>query len=122
MAKQIPPKKERDVKSIVPSPGWGSDDYGMYMYETNTDYLNKHADEWKPPFGEGRHMHLIYSKQVHWRIVEQGSAVCQIPGRCYRVDIVPFLTPEVREAIAGGVKAMKEGHTTPWKDVEKELL
>ena len=86
MAKQIPTKKDRGVK-FAPVSSWGDDDYGMHMYETNTDYLNKHADEWKPPFGEGRHMHLIYSKQVHWRIVEQGSAVCQIPGRCYRVNI-----------------------------------
>lgn len=77
MAKQIP----------VSFAGFaGSGEYGQ---ATNTDYLNKHAHEWKPPVGLARHMHLIYSSQVHWRIVEQGSAVCSIPGRCYRVDIFP---------------------------------
>ncbi len=87
MAKQMPTKKERDVH-VVPSPGWGDDDYGMHMYETNTDYLNKHADEWHPPFGYGLHLHLIYSKQVHWRVVDRGSSVCGIPGRCWRADII----------------------------------
>jgi len=116
MPKQIPSKRGRGV--FV---DYNPDDAGMHYNETNTDYLNEHADEWKPPLGAGRHLHLIYSRQVHWRVVEQGSAVCKIPFRCYRVDIVPFLTPEMREGIAEGVKAMKEGRVTPWEKVEKEL-
>ncbi len=83
MPKQIPTKRSRGVFTDYHD----ADDVGMHYEETNTDYLNEHAHEWKPPVGLARHMHLIYSKQVHWRIVEQGSAVCSIPGRCYRVDI-----------------------------------
>ncbi len=85
MSKEIPTKDDRGVARIKSD--YFSDDYGAHYGETNTDYLNKHAHEWEPPLGEGIHLHLIYSKQVHWRVVEQGSAVCAIPGRCYRVDI-----------------------------------
>lgn len=82
MARQIPSKASRGLRNI-----YNPDDAGMHYEETNTDYLNEHACDWEPPLGHDRHLHLIYSKQVHWRVVEQGSAVCKIPGRCYRVDI-----------------------------------
>ncbi len=104
MAKQLRSKR---VRGIVSYAYHERDMAGEHMYETNTDYLNKHADEWKPPLGEGRHMHLIYSKQVHWRIVEQGSSVCAVPGRCFRVDIQPA-TPECTVTDCDGSKGGSE--------------
>lgn len=76
----IPPKKERKIIKLHP------DDYGYHYRETNTDYLNEHAEEFVPPMGE-RHMHLIYARTVHWRVVWQGSSVCRVKGRCYKVKI-----------------------------------
>ena len=60
-----------------------------HVSETSTDYLNKHAEEWKPPLGADLHLHLIYSKQVHWRVVTRGSSVCKVSGRCHRVSVLP---------------------------------
>jgi hypothetical protein len=60
-----------------------------YCSETNTDYLNRHANEWKAPLGAGLHLHLIYARTIHWRVVDRASSVCKVPGRCYRVAITP---------------------------------
>ncbi len=76
--KQIP----RGVSVKRPS-GYLCDDYGG---PTNTDYLNKHAKEWEPPLGD-LHLHLIFARTVHWRVVDRGSSVCSISGRCYKVRI-----------------------------------
>lgn len=78
--KQIPTYK---VRGIV---GRTGQDGEYYVSETNTDYLDKHATEWTPPLGN-LHLHLIYSKQVHWRVVDRASSVCKVSGRCYRVNI-----------------------------------
>ncbi|KKM74502.1 hypothetical protein LCGC14_1399620 [marine sediment metagenome] len=63
--------------------GYGSGDNGQ---ETNTDYLNRHGEEWKPPTGEV-HLHLIFKQDVRWRVVGRGSSVCCFPGRCHRVTL-----------------------------------
>jgi hypothetical protein len=83
MAKQMPTKKSRGI----PAPRYDSYNEDYYCAETNTDYLNKHAEEWDAPLGEDLHLHLIYAKHVHWRVVGQSSAVCKIAGRCHKVDI-----------------------------------
>ena len=81
--KQMPTYKDRRA-SMGQGTGFG-DDY--YSSETSTEYLNKHAKEWVPPLGMGLHLHLIYSKQVHWRVVDRASSVCKIPDRCHRIDV-----------------------------------
>ena len=73
--KQIPRNADRGFT--------GSGEHGQ---ATNTDYLNRHAGEWEPPKGNV-HMHLIYKQDTHWRIIERGSSVCSVPGRCHRVNI-----------------------------------
>lgn len=78
--KQIPRNRTR---------GTGSGENGQ---ETNTDYLNSHAEGWEPPKGNV-HMHLIFKQDAHWRIVSRGSSVCSVPGRCHQV----YLTHEVIE-------------------------
>jgi len=77
--KQIPSQRSKGRPT-----GYG-DDY-CYGGATNTDYLNKHAKEWKPPLGH-LHLHLIFARSVHWRVVDRASSVCSVPGRCYRVSI-----------------------------------
>ena len=74
MVKQIPSNRTR---------GSGSGDQGQ---ETNTDYLNKHGEEWKPPTGNV-HLHLVFKQDVHWRVVSRGSSVCSEPGRCHPITI-----------------------------------
>ena len=81
--KQMPTYKERGA-SIG---GYDPYDGEQYASETSTEYLNKHAKEWVPPQGIGLHLHLIYSKQVHWRVVNRASSVCKIPNRCHRIDV-----------------------------------
>ena len=81
--KQIPTYKERGTPKGMYDPLDGT----YHVLETNTDYLNKHAEEWVPPLGIGLHLHLIYSKQVHWRVVDRASSVCKILNRCRRVNI-----------------------------------
>ena len=82
--KQLPSYAQRGVTSRV-----DHYDGDYYVSETNTDYLNKHAEEWKPPLGSDLHLHLIYAKQVHWRVVSRASSVCKVPGRCHRVSVLP---------------------------------
>ncbi len=55
MAKQMPTHRERGT----PADRWNGDTGYYGGPETSTEYLNKHADEWKPPLGGGLHMHLI---------------------------------------------------------------
>lgn len=81
--KQIPSRAERGLRSHLTR---DPDDYGMHYEETNTDYLNKHAEEYTPPAGRV-HLHLIYAHTVHWRVVGQASSVCKIPGRCKKAFI-----------------------------------
>ena len=78
----MPSKKSRGTK-----PPYSFNGEYTGFSETNTDYLNKHAIEWAPPLGMGLHLHLIYSKQVHWRVVDRASSVCKVPARCYRIDV-----------------------------------
>ena len=75
MVKQIPDNAIR--------PFTGSGEQGQ---STNTDYLNKHGEEWEPPIGKV-HLHLIFKQDVHWRVVSRGSSVCSYPGRCRRALI-----------------------------------
>ena len=84
MPKQIPSYDERGVTSR-----YDHDTGEQYSSETNTDYLNEHAKEWRPPFGTSLHLHLVYAKTVHWRVVSRGSSVCKVPGRCHRVSVLP---------------------------------
>ena len=86
-AHQIPSKYDRGIRKRGYPLYEEWEEAGTHSYETNTDYLNKHALEWAPPSGPKLHLHLIYSHQVHWRVVGQGSAVCLIPGRCYKISI-----------------------------------
>ncbi len=81
--KRIPTHRERGT----PTNRWNGDTGYYGDQKTNTDYLNKHAKEWVPPLGIGLHLHLIYSKQVHWRVVDRASSVCKIPNRCHRIDV-----------------------------------
>ena len=81
--KQIPTRRERGTPTNL-NP-YDSNYYGPD--ETNTEYINEHAKEWIPPLGMGLHLHLIYSKQIHWRVVDRASSVCKIPDRCHRVDV-----------------------------------
>jgi hypothetical protein len=92
--KQIPTKRNRTDE------GCGSGEYGNV---TSTDYLDRHAEEWRPPFGV-MHLHLIYARTIHWRVVDRASSVCKISGRCYRVNIMPILTSNARRDIADHVK------------------
>lgn len=86
--KQIPSKVDRGlVRAVHGYPNYHDDEYGMHYLETNTDYLNKHAEEYEPPLGHNLHLHLIYAHTVHWRVVQQASAVCKIPGRCHRAHV-----------------------------------
>lgn len=81
--KQIPSQRGRGRTT----PMLYGDDY-YYGGQTNTNYLNKHAKEWKPPFGH-MHLHLIFARTVHWRIVDRASSVCRVPGRCHRAFVAP---------------------------------
>ncbi|KKN47197.1 hypothetical protein LCGC14_0665380 [marine sediment metagenome] len=82
MVKPIPSRRERGLRKL------DRDEYGEHYQETNTDYLNKHAvEEYPPPLGDV-HLHLIYARSVHWRVVERGSSVCKVPGRCHLVTLV----------------------------------
>ena len=63
--------------------GTGSGEQGQ---ATLVDWLDKHAEEWEPPKGNV-HLHLMYAKRLHWRVVERGSSVCSVPGRCHLVTI-----------------------------------
>ncbi|KKL05596.1 hypothetical protein LCGC14_2604460 [marine sediment metagenome] len=81
--KQIPTRRERGTPTNL-------DPYDDSYYgsnETNTEYLNKHAKEWVPPLGMGFHLHLIYARSIHWRVVDRASSVCKIPDRCHRIDV-----------------------------------
>ena len=81
MTKPIPSRKFRNLRPLE------RDDYGEHFQETNTDYLNEHAvEEYPPPLGNV-HLHLIYARSVHWRVIEQASSVCKIPGRCHLVTL-----------------------------------
>ena len=82
--RQMPTYKERGATHIV-----DHYDGGYYATETSTDYLNKHASEWKPPLGSDLHLHLVYAHTVHWRVVTRASSVCKVPGRCHRVSVLP---------------------------------
>ena len=92
--KQIPTYKERGVAGDMN--GYSETYSGS---ETNTDYLNKHAGKWEPPFGGNLHLHLIYARSVHWRVVDRASSVCKVPGRCHRVNIIP-------DAVTDGINAV----------------
>lgn len=80
----LPTKKERGIKTYKEA--HAEEFVGEHWFETNTDYINEHAHEFIPPFG-AMHLHLIYARTVHWRVVTQASAVCKIPGRCHLVQI-----------------------------------
>ena len=107
---KMPTYKERGVHSGVDR--WTGEHYAS---ETNTDYLNKHAAEWRPPFGTSLHLHLIYQKSVHWRVVSRGSSVCKVPGRCHRVSVLPT-------AILGIPVVWRSDFPTPRRDVRIEAF
>ena len=85
--KQIP--KDRPLRGEQLPGGYDPETgEGPGLVETNTDYLNAHAQEWRPPLGLGLHLHLMYTgSRVRWQVAERGSIVCKIPGRCQRVGI-----------------------------------
>ncbi len=82
MVKQIP--KDRPLRGKQLPGGYDEDGEGPGLVETNVAYLDKHAEEWKPPVGEV-HLHLMHTGgRVRWQIAELGSSVCKVPGRCHR--------------------------------------
>ena len=83
MPKQMPSRAARGVRVAY---SYFDEEY--FVSETNTDYLNKHATEWRPPLGTDLHLHLVYAHTVHWRVVTRASRVCKVPGRCYRVAVL----------------------------------
>ncbi|KKM03956.1 hypothetical protein LCGC14_1769250 [marine sediment metagenome] len=86
MVKQIP--KDRPLRGKQLPGGYDEDGVGPGLVETNTMYLNAHAEEWRPPLGLGLHLHLMYTGgRVNWQVVERVSLVCKVPGRCHRVGI-----------------------------------
>ncbi len=86
MVKQIP--KDRPLRGKALSGGYDPETgEGPRLLETNVAYLDKHAEEWKPPVGEV-HLHLMYTGgRVRWQIARLGSLVCKVPGRCHLMTV-----------------------------------
>ena len=84
MVKQIP--KDRPLRGKQLPGGYDEDGEGPGLIETNVAYLDKHAEEWKPPVGEV-HLHLMYTGRVHWQVAERGSSVCTVSGRCHLMTV-----------------------------------
>jgi len=74
------------LKQIPRDTNFGYIGSGENGQATLVDWLDKHAEEWECPNGNV-HLHLIYAKRLHWRVVGRVSAVCSVPGRCHRVTI-----------------------------------
>ncbi|KKM73401.1 hypothetical protein LCGC14_1410850 [marine sediment metagenome] len=74
------------VKQIPKDTNFGSYGSGENGQATLVDWLDKHAEEWRPPTGD-IHLHLMYARVLHWRVVERGSSVCKVPGRCYLMTV-----------------------------------
>ena len=109
MTKQVPSKASRGVHK-APSDPFHDEFYGEHMYETNTDWLNKHAEDYEVPSGR-LHLHLTYAHTVHWRAVTKGSHVCKIPGPCHIVwvlpELIPMLEPEEKHEPGAGVQSAR---------------
>lgn len=85
MVKQIP--RDRPLRGEKLPGGYSEEGEGPGLVETNVMYLNVHAPEWEPPRGD-LHLHLMYTaSRVRWQIVEKGSLVCKVLGRCYLVRL-----------------------------------
>lgn len=82
MVKQIPTKISRGIPAGHP------DDAGMHYNQTQTDWLNKHAEEEPVPVGK-QHLHLMYRGGLLWKVVWRASPVCKIKGRCHLIEIRP---------------------------------
>ncbi len=74
------------TKQIPKNTNFGYTGSGENGQATLVDWLNQHAEEWECPTGEV-HLHLMYGRVLHWRVVERGSYVCSVPGRCHKVTI-----------------------------------
>ncbi|KKL14856.1 hypothetical protein LCGC14_2511450 [marine sediment metagenome] len=71
------------VKQIPRNAGFPHSGSGEMGQATLVDYLDAHAEEWRPPIGEV-HLHLMVKRRVYWQVVERGSSICSVPGRCHR--------------------------------------
>lgn len=74
------------VKQISRHISLGYSGSGENGQATLVDYLDAHAREWKPPMGEV-HLHLMHKGRAYWQVVERGSSVCKVPGRCHLITI-----------------------------------
>ncbi len=85
MIKQIPHDRPLAGKQLPG--GYDEDGTPPGLIETNVMYLNAHAKEWEPPNGV-IHLHLMYTGgRVNWQVVQRGSQVCKISGRCHLARI-----------------------------------
>ncbi len=74
------------TRQIPAGTNFGTYGSGENGQATLVDWLDKHATEWEPPKGEV-HLHLMWARRLHWVVVERGSSVCSVPGRCHRALI-----------------------------------